>query len=231
LAKGTRVGFDIAQDGDLLKRYTAWLGGGRDVAVAQRAVLPNLPGRWLYASSGPLAGRWLRESANQHIDGFASRTSYDAAQTIRLRSGTHVGYRFATDGSVTSRRSLTLSSRSSASSSVRAIINGTTYWRLSSGPLDGFWIVQSAAAYRRGKIGELRFTAPPLVDVSPGTYTAYRYDRLGRITVSLRARIGSTTSIRVSAWAVINGTPHYLVSSGAWVGLWLADTTATRLHV
>jgi hypothetical protein len=80
-------------------------------------------------------------------------------------------------------------------------------------------------------VSRQQFTVQPRVDVAAGTYTAYSYDRLGRVRDSVSARIGSTTGIRVSAWAVINGTPRYLVSSGPWAGLWLADTSATRLHV
>jgi spore germination protein YaaH len=231
LKAGTRTAYDIGADGDLLLRHTVPLSTARDVTFTQRAMLPNLPGRWLYARGGPLAGRWLRETANQHIDGFVSRTTYATAQRIKLLAGDHVGYRFALDGDLLRTRHLSLRQSVLVDSSVRAVINGVSWWRLSGGTLDGYWIEQSAAAYRRGMVSRQQFAVQPRVDVAAGTYTAYSYDRLGRVRDSVTAKIGSTTGIRVSAWAVINGTPRYLVSSGPWAGMWLADTSATRLHV
>ncbi|HEX6655017.1 MAG TPA: FlgD immunoglobulin-like domain containing protein, partial [Candidatus Limnocylindria bacterium] len=231
LARGTRTGFDIGANGSLLLRHTAAVSTARDVTFAQRALLPNLPGRWLYAKSGPLAGRWLRETAYQHVDGFTSRTTYGSPQFIRLRAGAQAGYRFNLDGAVIGRRWINLSASASAHSSVRAVINGITYWRMSGGALDGYWVAQSSTAYHPGTVGELLFAAPPRVDVAPGTYTAYDFDHFGAVRDSLTAHVGSTTGIRVSAWAVINGVPRYLVSSGPWTGMWLAETTDTRLHV
>jgi hypothetical protein len=231
LAKGTRTAFDIGANGDLLRHVSAWLGSVKGMRFAQRALMPNLPGRWLFAKTGPLAGHWLRETAKQHVDGFVSRTTYAQPQSIRLAAGTHVGYRFADDGTMLRTRSLSLASRAWASSSQRAVINGATYWRIAGGALDGYWVAQSGEAYRRGLISELTFSMPPRIDVARGTYTAYAYDSRGRVTDSLTAKLGSTTGIRVSAWAIINGTPRYLVSSGTWAGLWLADTKATTLHV
>ena len=231
LARGTRTGYDIGANGDLLLRHTTAVSAARDVTFAQRALLPNLPGRWLYARSGPLHGRWLRETANQHADGFTSRTTYANPLSIRLRAGAHTGYRFSLDGGLIGRKSINLPASASAGSSLRAVINGVTYWRLSSGALDGYWVEQSSVAYHPGKVGELLFAVPPRIDVAPGTYTAYDFDHLGHSRDAVTARIGSTTGVRVSAWAVINGTPRYLVSTGAWAGMWLAETGETRLHV
>jgi spore germination protein YaaH len=231
VAKGMRRAFDIGVDGDLVRRVSATLGSDRDMRIVQRALMPNLPGRWLYATTGPLAGHWLRESASQHVAGFVSRTTYGSPQTIRLAAGTHVGYWFASDGSVRRHHSSSFGSPASASSSARAVINGATYWRLSSGPLDGYWVEQSRDAYRRGFVSELMFAVPPRVDIAAGTYTGYGYDSRGRVTGSLTASVGSTAHIRVSAWAIVNGAPRYLVSSGTWAGLWLADTSAADLHV
>lgn len=231
LRGGTPTGFDIAQDGDLLRRYAKTLSSPLRVSFAQRALVPNLPGRWLYVTNGPLAGRWSRESGSQHVNGMVARTRYGSAQTIVLQAGTHIGYRFTDGGAVWRSKQVRLASRTSVTSSTRAVINGLAYWRVSRGSLDGYWVRESDGTYHRGTIDQLGFTAPPRVDVAAGTYTAYRYDWLGRRRSSLTARIGSTTGIRVSAWAVINGTPHYLVSSGPWAGLWLAESSATRLHV
>ena len=231
LETGTRSGYAIAQDGDLLRVHVIEPRSPRPVAFAQRAWVPNLPGYWLYMSSGPLAGDWLREAGRQHIDGVAARTAYDAAQTIRLVAGTQTGYKFTASGAVWRSRSVTLSASGRATSVQRAVINGAGYWRITGGALDGYWVKESASAYAPGKIEMHAFTTPPRVDVAAGRYTAHRYDWLGRESGSQTASIGTTTGIRVSAWAVVNGTAQYLVSSGPWAGYWLPETAATRLHV
>jgi hypothetical protein len=231
LAAGSPAGYGVDQDGRLLSRRIALLPIAQAVTIAQRASVPNLPGYWLYVQKGALAGRWVRETPKQRINGMASRTAYSASQGLVLQSGTQVGYRFRPDGSVWLSKSITLARRGTAASSLRAVINGVTYWRVRGGALDGYWIRQSAGAYQRGKQDERSFAIAPAIEVAPGTHTAFRYDWLGRVTGSLTTHIGSTALVRVSGWAVINGTPHYFVSTGAWTGYWLPETTSTRLHV
>jgi hypothetical protein len=43
--------------------------------------------------------------------------------------------------------------------------------------------------------------------------------------------VSSTTTFHVWAWSVINGQPHFLVSTGTWDGTWLPETAATKLRV
>jgi hypothetical protein len=231
LAVGTRVGYDIGAEGDLLVRQAATLGTVRNVSFAQRALMPNLPGRWLYSVSGPLARRWVRESNAQHIDGFVERTTYGTTQPILLLKGAHVGFRFSSGGQVLRSKRVTLRRGLRAGSTVRAVINGATWWWLDGGVLDGFWVQESGMTRRRGIIDEIRFAAPPRIDVLPGTYVLAQYDRRGGRGYWITAVVGTRTAVRVSAWAVINGTPRYLVSSGPWAGLWLTESSATRLHV
>jgi spore germination protein YaaH/uncharacterized protein YraI len=231
LAAGRRSGYRIAQDGDLLSVRRTVLDNATFVRFAQRAALPNLPGRWLYATSGPLAGLWLRESAAQHLMGRSSRSTYAVAQRIRLRPGTHVGYRFDSAGAVISSRTLDIGRRSATDATARAVINGITYWHVATGRLGGYWLAESSRAYRRGKIGTQLFDAEPAVNLLPGTHTGYRYDRYGRVLSSITYRTTSTITLRVAAWSVISGRPHFLVSSGTLAGTWLRESTATRLDV
>jgi hypothetical protein len=231
LARGNRAGYRISQSGDLLDVRNLALTSPKHVHYTQRATMPNLPGRWLYAENGPLAGRWVREGASQHVNGETARVQYGTLQRLRLEPGTQVGYRFDSFGSATSSRSVHLTAVSWADTSVRAVVNGTTYWRVASGPLTGFWVPQSSMAHRRGSIDKLLFTAPPRIDLAAGTYTGYRFDYYGRVTSSLTSRTTRTTIFHVSGWAVINGRPYFLVSSGTWAGTWLPETSATRLHV
>jgi spore germination protein YaaH len=231
LVKGTRTGYDIAQDGDLLQRHRTSLSSPRGFEVAQRATLPNLPGHWLLAGSSPLSGRWLRETARQHLGGVADRTRYDVDQRIRLKPGTHVGYRFEADGSAWDSRSLRLRSPGGADASQRAIINGIAYWRLASGALDGYWVAESSVAYRHGMLDAMTFAAPPRIDVDAGRYTAYAFSTYGSKLGSSSRTFDTAVALHVSGWAVIDGIAYYQISSGDWAGLWLAESSATQLHV
>jgi hypothetical protein len=231
MAPGTHLGYRIAQDGDLLSATVATLKHSRPASVTQRATLPNLPGRWLLIDDGPLAGRWLREAVKRYVRGFAERLNFNPATTIRLAATTHAAHRFDSSGLVTASRTLQLSRPSTTHASARAIINGRAYWRVVDGPLAGYWLAESSFVFRRGSLERLDFPATPRIDVAAGKHTGYRFDSRGFITSSLTATLRRTAGMRVSAWAVINGRAHFLVSSGSWAGTWLPESNATRLHV
>jgi hypothetical protein len=80
-------------------------------------------------------------------------------------------------------------------------------------------------------IERLDFEVAPRIDLAAGTHTGYRFDNAGNVTGTVVASQGGARTMTVSAWAVINGRGHYLVSSGAWSGTWLPESTATRLRV
>jgi hypothetical protein len=228
---GKHNAYDIAQDGDLLRRRHSTLRSTGSYDVVQRAVVPNLPGGWILLGSGPFDGHWLRESRTQHLDGTAARTHYGIARRVALRAGTHVGYRFRSDGHPWQSRTVRLRSGIQADAVDRAIINGIPYWRLSSGPLDGFWVAESRTAHQRGKVDARTFAALPRVNVDAGRHTAYGYTSSGRRVEAVVLDLPEHARIRASGWAVINGVPHYRVSGGAWDGLWLPESDATRLDV
>jgi hypothetical protein len=132
---------------------------------------------------------------------------------------------------VTRSSTWSLARNSSAHADARAIINGRAYWRLTDGPLDGYWLAESALVYRRGAIERLNLPSAPRIDLAAGRHTGYRYDWLGRVSSSVTERITRTTGMRVTAWAVINGRAHFLVATGAWAGTWLPESNVTRLRV
>ena len=227
---GSHKGYAIAQDGDLLRADAAWLSQARTLSVGQRATLPNLPGRWLLAESGRLAGRWLRESPRIRVKGEVERRSFAAGTALRVQPATHVGYRFEADGDVRATLRLDVRQRTTLTADARAVINGQPYWRLAAGRLNGYWVAESRLISRPGSIGRLSFGTPPLVELAPATHTGYEYNRRGTVQSSVSIRPTSRRVVTVAAWAVINGRPHYLVSSGALAGLWLPETGATRLR-
>ncbi|HET9540253.1 MAG TPA: glycosyl hydrolase family 18 protein [Candidatus Limnocylindria bacterium] len=231
MTSGLQRGYAIAQDGDLRRLDRATLAHTRSFRVGQRATVPNLPGRWLLAETGPLAGMWLRESATAHLDGFVERTGYPVSVELRLRSAVHQGRRFTADGDVRATRSMTVTGTTSVMADARAIINGRPYWHIGGGRLDGYWLAESAAAFRPGSIERMGLPGAPPIDLGPGTYTGYRYSAQGGVTDSQTVRYGTARVVTVAAWRIINGRAHFLVGSGALAGTWLPESRATRLHV
>jgi len=231
LAPGAQRGYAIAQDGDLRRTQRIVLRHARFFPVGQRATLPNLPGRWLLAEGGPLAGMWVRESATAQLHGFVERVGYGDGVPLRLRPGVHVGLRFTLGGDVRATRSMTATSTAAVTADARAIINGQPYWRINGGRLDGFWLAESAAAFKPGSIERLELPTMPTLDIARGSYTGYRYNLRGAVLGSETVHYATTRSISVSAWRIVNGRPHFLVGSGGLKGTWLPESNATRLHV
>jgi spore germination protein YaaH/uncharacterized protein YraI len=231
LSMGGHIGYSIDQEGDLLRSVRTMLWRKRDVGVAQRATLPNLPGRWLLVESGPLAGRWLRESAADRVHGTTERRTIPDGVVLRLRPATHLGQRFDADGLVTASRNLTIHQAQTVTADARAVINGRAYWRVASGWLSGYWVAESGLAFRNGFVDRMDFTSAPRLDLAAGTYTGYEYDASGRITGSVTVKPVRPRTLTVVAWAVINGRARYLVSGGGLDGTWLIESTATSLHV
>ena len=230
MSAGAHTGYTIAQDGDLLRAAAARLAQARTVSLGQRATLPNLPGRWLLAETGRLAGRWLRESPRVRVNGEVERRAYPAGVALRVQPATHIGYRFQADGDVRASLSLTVTQRTTLTADARAIVNGRRYWRVAAGRLDGYWVAESRLLSRPGAIGRLSFTAPPQVELAPGTHTGYDYNRRGLVVSSVSISPSVARVVSVAAWAIINGRPHYLVSSGGLSGTWLPESGATTLH-
>ena len=231
LSPGARVGYSIAQDGDLRRVIRVRLAHARSFGIGQRATVPNLPGRWLQAETGPLEGMWVRESRNALLRGSVERVEYAGGVQLRLRSAVHVGRRFTADGDVSAARSMTVNAATNVTADARATINGQPHWRIVGGRLDGYWLAESGLAFKPGSIERMDFPGAPLVDLAPGQHTGYRYSLRGRVTGSETVRYGTPRSITVSAWKIVNGRAHYLVASGALSGTWLPESGATRLHV
>ena len=57
--------------------------------------------------------------------------------------------------------------------------------------------------------------------LAAGSYTGTVYDATGRRTSTVTAALSRASSAPVSAWAVVNGRPHWLVAAGVWAGTWL----------
>ncbi len=146
-----------------------------------------------------------------------------------MRAGTHVGRRFDAAGSVTGSKSFRLARSSGANVNGRAIINGKPHLAVTNGVWAGYWLPESALVYRAGTIQRQDFPASPGVRFAAGTYTGYRYDTAGRVTGQKRFTLTRPSGADATAWAVINGRPHFLIANGVWSGYWVPETSATTI--
>ena len=207
MASGTQVGYAIAQDGDLGRLDRAMLANARSFRAGQRATVPNLPGRWLQVEAGPLAGMWTRESPTAYLRGFVERTSYSSGVQLRLRSAVHLGRQFTPDGHVRATRAMTVTAMTTVMADARATINGRPSWHIAGGRLDGYWLAESAMAFKPGSIQRLELPAGPSIDISAGTHTGYRYSAQGGVIGSRTVHYGTARTVSVSAWKIVNGRP------------------------
>jgi len=139
---GPHIGYKFDAAGSVIgsKQYT--LSRASQATASSRHSIRAHAGAWLQIANGVWAGYWIQEVPNSaFIQGMQSRTvPYDPPRPVSLAAGIYNGYTFDAAGHVVTRRTGTLSSNSSASTTMRAIINGSTYLHISSGLWAGFWI-------------------------------------------------------------------------------------------
>ena len=95
---------------------------------------------YVKVSSGPLSGFWVRETTRSYVRGMTQKTVYDPQKRIAFAAGTYAGLTIARGGTVTSRTWVSLGSPSVFRASARAIINGRAWFKMSTGPLAGYWV-------------------------------------------------------------------------------------------
>jgi FlgD Ig-like domain/Bacterial Ig-like domain len=218
---GTHTAYGIGAAGDVTSARTVVFARASGASVSQRATLPNLPGRWLYVENGTWAGLWLPEAPGTHLAGETERSAFPSTTRLIFAAGSHTGYQYASTGEVSSSRSATLAQASGANVSARAIINGRPHWLVTNGIWAGWWMPESARAHRAGYLDQTALSTLPRIALQGGMYTGYEYDTAGRVTSTHTATLARASGAPVSAWAVINGRPHYLVAAGIWADTWL----------
>ncbi|HSM38854.1 MAG TPA: glycosyl hydrolase family 18 protein, partial [Candidatus Limnocylindrales bacterium] len=106
--RGSHVAYVVGAAGALSAPKSRWFGSASGADVSQRATMPNLPGRWLYVTNGLFSGRWMRESALDHLRGRTERVGYPSSTRMVFAAGTHTGYRFDSAGKVKATKSYRL---------------------------------------------------------------------------------------------------------------------------
>lgn len=137
LMSGERAAFKFDANGKIIDRRTFRFDQGRGETSTGRS---RVGGRaYLKISSGRMEGWWVRESWRQYVRGVTQNRSFDG-RWIRVEGGTYRGLRFDSFGSVTSSVRISFGSDRRFATGARAIINGRPYFKVTSGPLDGYWL-------------------------------------------------------------------------------------------
>lgn len=161
LKPGEHVGHRFDRSGTALSKKRLVLDATSRAGTIKVARVPNRGKTWFYIADGALAGHWLRASNSVKLksDPLPARSSstrlepadplFKPAQRVRLAAGEHVGVRFATDGTVLSRRTITLAQTSGANATKWMQIPGRDgrWLYIVDGGLAGYWVRQKATRY------------------------------------------------------------------------------------
>jgi hypothetical protein len=152
LEAGTNTRYLFTLGGSMRAEKTATLSADTAVSTTVRRKLANQSGTWFYVSDGTWHGYWLRESAAVHLSGEGAGApatepgSWPAA--VRIRRGTHTGYTFSATGGMTGAKTLTVTGRDAEASELAVKANQAgTWFRMTSGDWDGFWLRASDVVY------------------------------------------------------------------------------------
>lgn len=224
---GSHIGYRFDAAGRVTASKAATLAANSGALADRRAVIPGQPGRWLHITNGMWAGYWIRESARAGIGGIVESQSLPATPRVSFGSGSHTGYRFNGDGSITARLTATLSASSGANTTGRSLINGAWYLAIANGMWAGYWIPETSRSSLWGMI-EHHDLNGATVRFSAGTHGGYRFAADGTVAGTRSATIGAASSAPAIAWAIIHGAPRFLIGAGIWSGHWVNESAVIR---
>ena len=223
LAPGVHWGYRLEAGGLVAAEKRVRLRSGGSGTSGHRATLPNLPGRWLYVDDGALRGKWVRESASAHLAGTTERDRWDPDTMVVVRAGTHTAFRFDREGNVTARRTRTFERAIHERVKQRRVVNGRAYFLVTAGRWYRYLLPESAVAYLPGWVDRMAFDTHPAVVFDGRRVTGFRYASDGRRVSRRRVELAAGTTAHASAWAVINGVPHFKLADGPLAGRWVPE--------
>jgi hypothetical protein len=147
--RGTHTGYHFDPNGGVTATLTDTFATEASLTTSTRRFVPNQSGTWFHVTDGTLAGYWVRQSAVVHLadeppaGGAATAvTTYDPPARITIRKGTHTGYRFDDAGLPTVEKTGTLrwSVKADAAALETVVNQSGTWFRVTSGKWDGFWL-------------------------------------------------------------------------------------------
>jgi subtilisin family serine protease len=160
---GSYTGYRFDSDGSVIGSKglgLAWASGANTAKVGRPT---GQTGTWFYMDNGALAGYWVRSGRDVYLETDplpkASATTalsptaptFSPAQRVRFAVARHVGYRYATDGTVLGRKVVVRETPSTGYATKRMHVPGQTGWWLyiEKGTLSGHWVKESSVRYLR----------------------------------------------------------------------------------
>jgi hypothetical protein len=150
LRMGTHTGYRFDADGAVTEVLTATLTDDAVVTTDTLRKLPEQSGYWFHVTDGTWDGYWLHRSDVVHLADAPAATepadaTYDPPQPVTVKKGTHTGYQFDARGAMTAEQTITRAwSTEYAASALEHVTNQSgTWFRITTGPLAGYWLRSS----------------------------------------------------------------------------------------
>ncbi len=144
-----------------------------------------------------------------------------ASLTVLMEAGPHKGYHFSASGAVTSSTAVSLSSPITVTADLRHRVGERIYFRLTSGPLSGWQVVEGRTNHVAGVAGRITYTPARTVSIAAGRYIGYRFETDWSLASTKYQASAVSSTASASERAVINGRVYARVASGSWSGYWL----------
>ena len=224
---GAHTGYRVTGSGAISASKTATLPRQSTARVGQRSTLPGLPGYWLRVEDGIWAGLWIAEGPTRRLAG--GMPDRDLAASITVRAGSYTIVRLGDGDAVIQRRAISLPAGTRATDR-RAVIDGRAYLHLAGGTYGGYWLPETAAAYRAGIADRVDFGRQRRVILSSGTHTGTGRTADGTVTTTKTATLRTDSGASATAFAIIDGRPHYWIVNGIWASTWIAADVVERFE-
>lgn len=137
LVRGEHRAYKFDANGKVLDTRTVSFARGSNEESTGRT---RVNGRaYLNVSTGTLGGWWVRESPRQYVRGMTERHGY-SSRRIHVERGTYRAVRLDSLGRVTDSEKASFGRDRRFGTAARAIINGRSWFKVTSGPFDGYWL-------------------------------------------------------------------------------------------
>jgi hypothetical protein len=172
---------------------------------------------------------------------FPGVITYAGDRRITFAPGEHTGYRFASNGSVTSRYPKTLTRTSGADATHAATIPGQSgqWFYIRDGIWAGSWIQQSASVVPEplrpnadSFPGTSAVPAGSRIDLAAGDYRGFRFTDAGLTIESKWYRLGRGSGAPVDQRGALPGRPGTWlhIAAGIWADYWMQESPTAVFH-
>jgi hypothetical protein len=166
----------------------------------------------------------------------ASITLYSQPQELVLAAGTNTRYLFTAAGAMRVEKSATLPEDTVVSTTLRRRLpnQSGTWFFVSDGTWQGYWLRESAAVYLSAEgaaaASEPAVSWPADVRIRRGTHTGYTFSATGGMTDAKTATVSGSLAQASGLRAIAGQTGRWFqVTSGRWDGYWLRASDVVYL--